>query len=172
GIHCLLLSGDSAPEVARVAARLGVEGWHARQSPEQKLERVRALEASGRRVVMVGDGVNDVAVLAGAGVSIALANAADIARANADCMLLAGDLWRIPQALAKARQSGTVIRQNVVWAIGYNAAAIPFAAAGLVPPWLAAIGMTASSLVVIANALRLRNDASPTAAAECAEADG
>ncbi len=133
---------------------------------------MRALEASGRRVVMVGDGVNDVAVLAGAGVSIALANAADIARANADCMLLAGDLWRIPQALAKARQTGTVIRQNVVWAIGYNAAAIPFAAAGLVPPWLAAIGMTASSLVVIANALRLRNDASPTAATECAEADG
>ncbi len=159
GIDCLLLSGDSAPEVARIATALGIEDWHARQSPEQKLERIRDLEARGGRVVMVGDGVNDVAVLAGAGVSIAVANAADIARASADCMLLAGNLWRIPQAIAKARRTNAVIRQNVIWAIAYNAAAVPFAAAGLVPAWVAVIGMTASSLIVIANALRLRNSA-------------
>lgn len=172
GIDCLLLSGDSATEVERVAGLLGITRWHARQTPEQKLECVRALESSGRRVVMIGDGVNDVAVLAGAGVSIAMANAADVARASADCMLLAGDLHRVPEALAKAREASGVIRQNVTWAIVYNVAAVPFAAAGLVPPWLAAIGMTASSLVVIANALRLRNDASRPPRAERSQPDG
>lgn len=171
-LHCLLLSGDSATEVARVASLLGIDHWHARQSPEKKLEQVRALQAQGRRVVMVGDGVNDVAVLAGADVSIALSNAADIARASADCLLLAPDLRRIPQALAKARQTRGVIRQNVIWAIAYNAAAVPFAAAGLIPPWLAVIGMTTSSLLVITNALRLRKDVALAATTATGNDDG
>jgi len=159
GLGTALLSGDATSEVQRVAELLHVADWRARCTPESKLAAVRELQADGRRVVMVGDGINDVAVLAGAGVSIAMANAADVTRANADCLLLAGDLRRIPEAIRMARHARRVIRQNIVWAIAYNFAAVPFAAIGMVPPWLAAIGMSASSLVVIANALRLRNDA-------------
>ncbi|HQY68971.1 MAG TPA: heavy metal translocating P-type ATPase [Pseudomonadales bacterium] len=172
GLGVALLSGDAAGEVQRVATQLGVDEWRAGCVPEQKLAAVRELQASGRRVVMVGDGINDVAVLAGAAVSIAMANAADVTRANADCMLLAGDLRRIPDAILMARRARHVIRQNIAWAIVYNFAAVPFAAAGLVPPWLAAIGMSASSLVVIANALRLRNDAPASTSLRPAGANG
>ncbi len=172
GLGVALLSGDAAGEVERVATQLGVDEWRAGCSPEQKLAAVRELQATGRRVVMVGDGINDVAVLAGAGVSVAMANAADVTRANADCMLLASDLRRIPDAILMARRARHVIRQNIAWAIVYNFAAVPFAAAGLVPPWLAAIGMSASSLVVIANALRLRNDAGASTLRRPVGADG
>jgi Cu2+-exporting ATPase len=172
GLGTALLSGDARSEVERVAAQLGVADWHAGCSPESKLATIRELQAAGRRVIMVGDGINDVAVLAGAGVSIAMANAADVTRANADCLLLAPDLRRIPEAIGLARRARRVIRQNIAWAIVYNFAAVPFAAAGLVPPWLAAIGMSASSLVVIANALRLRNDAPSPASTENATLHG
>ena len=172
GLAVALLSGDAASEVDRIARTLGVAQWHAACSPEQKLAAIRAMQTAGRRVVMVGDGINDVAVLAGAGVSIAMANAADVTRANADCMLLAPDLGRIPQAIRTARHARRVIRQNITWAIVYNFAAVPFAAIGLVPPWLAAIGMSASSLVVIANALRLRNDAAPRTVTEAVGTHG
>jgi Cu2+-exporting ATPase len=172
GMGVALLSGDAAGEVERVATQLGVDEWRAACTPEQKLAAVRQMHAAGRRVVMVGDGINDVAVLAGAGVSIAMANAADVTRANADCLLLAPDLGRIPDAILMARRARQVIRQNIAWAIVYNFAAVPFAAAGLVAPWLAAIGMSASSLVVIANALRLRNDARDSTSRRPAGADG
>jgi Cu2+-exporting ATPase len=172
GLDVALLSGDAPTEVERVATQLGVGEWRAGCSPEQKLAAVRELQAAGRHAVMVGDGINDVAVLAGAGVSIAMANAADVTRANADCMLLAGDLRRIPEAILMARRARRVVRQNIAWAIVYNFTAVPFAAAGLVPPWLAAIGMSASSLVVIANALRLRNDVRASTSRRPAGADG
>jgi P-type Cu2+ transporter len=160
GLRVALLSGDANAEVHRIATQLGVDDWHAECSPTQKLEALKRRQDAGQRVIMVGDGINDVAVLAGADVSIAMAAAADVTRANADCLLLANDLERVALAVAMARRCRSNIRQNVVWAIAYNFAAIPFAAAGWVAPWLAAVGMSASSLVVIANALRLRKHAS------------
>jgi Cu2+-exporting ATPase len=151
-----LLSGDSRAEVARTARTLGIEEWQSDCSPESKLASIRTAQAQGHRLIMVGDGINDVPVLSGADVSIAMANASDVTRANADCVLIAVELDRIPESIRHARLARRVIRQNVVWAIVYNLTAVPFAAAGMVPPWLAAIGMSASSLVVVGNALRLR----------------
>lgn len=151
-----LLSGDSHAEVARTARTLGIEQWQSDCSPETKLASMRTAQAQGHRLIMVGDGINDVPVLSGADVSIAMANASDVTRANADCVLIAVELDRIPESIRHARLARRVIRQNVVWAIVYNLTAVPFAAAGMVPPWLAAIGMSASSLVVVGNALRLR----------------
>lgn len=151
-----LLSGDSRTEVARTAAALDIDEWQSDCSPESKLAQIRSLQKNGRKLIMVGDGINDVPVLSGADVSIAMANASDVTRANADCVLIAPELDRIPESIRHARLARQVIRQNVAWAIVYNLTAVPFAAAGMVPPWLAAIGMSASSLVVVGNALRLR----------------
>jgi Cu2+-exporting ATPase len=159
GLRVSLLSGDSEPEVARAAGALGIAGWRSGALPADKLAAVRAAQHAGERVLMAGDGINDVAVLAGADVSVAVTSAAEVSRASADCMILSGGLARIPEAIACARRTRHIVRQNLAWAVAYNLAAIPFAAAGFVPPWLAAIGMSASSLLVVANALRLRNDA-------------
>ncbi len=168
GLAGALLSGDNNAEAGRVATLLGLQHWLGECSPEQKLAAVREMHAVGKRVLMVGDGINDVAVLAGAGISIAMANAADVTRANADCMLLASGLLRIPEAIRVARHTQRVIRQNIAWALLYNFTSIPFAAAGLVPPWLAAIGMSLSSLVVVANALRLRQHGASSRAGQLA----
>jgi Cu2+-exporting ATPase len=108
---------------------------------------------------MVGDGLNDTAALTGAGVSVAVAGATDFTRAQADCLLLGSDIRRIAEAITVARRARRVIRQNLAWAMLYNLVAIPLAAAGWVAPWLAAVGMSASSLLVVANALRLRKHA-------------
>ena len=168
GLSGAMLSGDNNAEAGRIAMLLGLQQWQGECTPGQKLAAVRAMHAAGKRVVMVGDGINDVAVLAGAGVSVAMANAADVTRANADCMLLGSGLLRIPEAIRVARHTQRVIRQNIGWALLYNFSSIPFAAAGLVPPWLAAIGMSASSLVVVANALRLRQHGTSSKAGELA----
>ncbi|MBK8308741.1 MAG: cadmium-translocating P-type ATPase [Gammaproteobacteria bacterium] len=168
GLSGAMLSGDNNAEAGRIATLLGLQQWQGECTPGQKLAAVRAMHAAGKRVVMVGDGINDVAVLAGAGVSVAMANAADVTRANADCMLLGSGLLRIPEAIRVARHTQRVIRQNIGWALLYNFSSIPFAAAGLVPPWLAAIGMSASSLVVVANALRLRQHGTSSKAGELA----
>jgi Cu2+-exporting ATPase len=156
GVDIALLSGDNKAAVDAAAKVLGIGQRVADSTPESKLAWVRELQRHGRSVIMVGDGVNDVPVLSGANVSIAVSGASDVTQAHADCLLLAGDLRRIPEAIRMARAARRVIKQNLVWAIGYNLLAIPFAAAGFVPPWLAAIGMSMSSLVVVANALRLR----------------
>lgn len=156
GLAIGLLSGDGPGPVQRLAGRLGITDSEAECSPARKLERVRAAQAAGHVVMMVGDGVNDVPVLGGADVSIAVAGAADLTRTHADCILLSPDLARIPEARALALATRAVVRQNLAWSFVYNFLAIPFAAAGFVPPWLAAIGMSASSVVVILNALRLQ----------------
>lgn len=155
GIKVELLSGDRSSAVADMANTLGIENYIAAATPEDKLDRIRVLQSRGEIVLMVGDGVNDVPVLAGADVSVAMAQATDLAKTRADSVLLSGDLSIIPRAMLKARDARVVIRQNLAWSLTYNIVALPMAAMGLIPPWAAAIGMSSSSLVVIANALRL-----------------
>ena len=123
--------------------------------PEDKVAEVRRLQEAGAVVAMVGDGINDAPVLAGADVSLALADGAALAQRAADFVVTGGALRRIPQAIALARRSRRIVRQNLGWAIGYNLLALPLAASGMVTPWIAAIGMALSSLLVTLNALRL-----------------
>jgi Cu2+-exporting ATPase len=155
GIDLHLSSGDAHAAVARFAASLGLADAQARQTPEAKLARVRELQQQRRIVAMVGDGLNDAPVLAGADVSIAIGQGAALACRAADLVLASPSLMRLPAAISLARRTRQVIRQNLGWAIGYNLLALPLAAAGLVTPWLAALGMALSSLVVTLNALRL-----------------
>lgn len=155
GVTIELASGDAQAKVAAVAQRLGIEAWHARMSPADKLERLRVLRAEGARVVAVGDGINDAPVLAGADVAVALAAGAELAQATGDIVLDGAHLPMLAQARAIARETLAVLRQNQRWALAYNLAVVPLGALGFVPPWLAAIGMSMSSLVVILNALRI-----------------
>ncbi|MCW5581794.1 MAG: cadmium-translocating P-type ATPase, partial [Luteimonas sp.] len=155
GLHLHLCSGDAAAPVAAMARALGIDDAHARQRPEDKLALVRGLQARGRIVAMVGDGLNDAPVLAGADVSIAMDKGAALAQRAADLVMTGPTLARIPAAIDVARRTRRVIRQNFGWALGYNLLAVPLAAAGLVTPWIAALGMAGSSLVVTLNALRL-----------------
>ena len=155
GLEIHLSSGDAEAAVSRFAGQLGITDAAARQAPEDKLARVRELQRAGRVVVMVGDGLNDAPVLAGADVSIAVADGAALAQRAADFVTTGSSLQRIPAAVALARRTRRIIRQNLAWAIAYNVLALPLAAAGLVTPWIAALGMAASSLTVTLNALRL-----------------
>nr|WP_284709269.1 heavy metal translocating P-type ATPase [Marinobacter sediminum] len=155
GIRTILLSGDRSGHVAEVARTLGIEEAIGQASPEQKLEVLEKLRNEGRSIMMVGDGLNDLPSMAGAGISVAMGTAADLTQLKADAVLLNGQLMQLVEALKTSRQTRKVIRQNLVWALVYNVCALPLAAAGMVPPWLAAIGMSLSSLVVVLNALRL-----------------
>jgi Cu2+-exporting ATPase len=150
-----LSSGDAIAPVTRFAAVVGIDTARARQTPEDKLAMVRELQQRGHVVAMIGDGLNDAPVLAGADVSIAIGAGAALAQRAADFVLTGNSLMRIPEAIAIARRSQRVIRQNLGWALGYNLLAIPLAMAGRVTPWMAALGMALSSLIVTANALRL-----------------
>jgi P-type Cu2+ transporter len=155
GLRTHLSSGDAQPAVAAFAGRLGIDSVHARQRPEDKLAFVRGLQAQGCVVAMVGDGLNDAPVLAGADVSLAMDTGAALAQRAADLVMTGPTLVRIPAAIAVARRTQRIVRQNLAWALGYNLLAVPLAAAGMVTPWIAAIGMAGSSLVVTLNALRL-----------------
>ncbi|TVP47044.1 MAG: cadmium-translocating P-type ATPase [Halomonas sp.] len=155
GLNIELLSGDTADAVESLANQLNIATWHAGVSPEGKLTRLRELQAQGETVLMIGDGINDVPVLAGADVAIAMNGATDLARTRADAVLLSPRLMRIFDAIEISRATRRIMRQNMIWSVCYNFSALPLAAMGLVPPWLAAIGMSLSSLVVVGNALRL-----------------
>ena len=155
GLHVAILSGDQSGAVARVASELGIGDYQSGLSPADKLAAIKALQADGAVVVMVGDGVNDAPVLAGAAVSIAMGSGTQLAQASADMVLLSGQLTHLSEALSVARQARLIVRQNLGWAIGYNLLALPLAASGFIAPWMAAIGMSASSLLVVLNALRL-----------------
>jgi Cu2+-exporting ATPase len=155
GMQLEILSGDAPDRVARVAKALGIETWHAQASPEDKLARIEALGRLGRRMAMVGDGINDAPVLARAHVSIAFATGAPLAQHRADLLLLGERLDRLALARDHARQAMRVVRQNLIFATAYNAVGIPLALAGWLPPWLAGLGMAGSSLIVVLNALRL-----------------
>jgi Cu2+-exporting ATPase len=158
GLEVEILSGDSAGAVERVAQQLHIERAQHGLRPDDKLARVRELQASGHNVAMVGDGVNDAPVLAGANVSIAMGQGAQLAHATADMVVLSERLSALAAGVRKARDTRRIIKQNLSWAILYNLSAVPLAAAGLVAPWMAAIGMSFSSLVVVFNALRLKSD--------------
>jgi Cu2+-exporting ATPase len=165
GIGVCMASGDSADRVAALAARLGIDDWHARQLPADKLALLQSLQAHGHHVLAVGDGSNDAPLLAAADVSAALASGTDLAQAQADLLLLDGRLEGLLHARAIAGQMQQVVAQSRRWALSYNLLAVPFAAFGLVSPWLAAIGMSLSSLMVVLNAMRVgrerANDADP-----------
>ena len=149
-----VLSGDRPALVNTLADRLGISGMGGLM-PDEKLARVEALESAGHRVLMVGDGLNDTPAMARAHVSMAPASAVDIGRNAADFVFLRNDLLAVPQALSVAREARVLVRQNLFLALLYNAIALPIAVAGLVNPFLAAIAMSASSVVVVLNALRL-----------------
>jgi Cu2+-exporting ATPase len=161
GLEVELLSGDRTEVVAAMAARLGISTWLGGVAPEEKLARIQQLQGLGHRVLMVGDGINDVPVLSGADVSIAMGDAADFTRLHADSLLVSGKLTTIPEAIKLARKTSNIIKQNLGWALFYNVLALPLAAMGYVPPWAAAIGMSTSSLIVVANGLRLSGKSRP-----------
>jgi Cu2+-exporting ATPase len=164
GIRVVLASGDRAANVRAAAEHLGVDDWHASLQPGDKLALVDRLRADGAVVGMIGDGINDGPVLAGADLSIALAEGAAIARTQADLVATGRSLMPLAELFEQAPRVRRVIRQNLAWALAYNVSALPLAAAGLVPPWAAAIGMSASSLGVVLNARRLGRVAAPRSA--------
>lgn len=158
GLQVELLSGDRPERVAAVAQAAGISQAMGAASPEGKLARVEALQAQGRTVLMLGDGINDAPVLARADASVAMGQGALIARTQADAVLLSGRLSELARMRALALKTRRVIRQNLTWSAIYNAACIPLALAGWLPPWAAGIGMASSSLLVILNALRLARE--------------
>jgi Cu2+-exporting ATPase len=155
GIAVELLSGDQSGAVAQLAQRLGIDEYVAGAKPGDKLSHLSQRQAAGDKVLMIGDGINDVPVLAGADVSVAMASASDLAQTRADSVLLNDRLEVIAEALDIAHRTKGIITQNLRFSLVYNLLALPLAAAGMIPPWLAALGMTASSLIVVFNALRL-----------------
>ncbi len=150
-----ILSGDDRPAVAALATHYAIDEYFYRHSPEQKLAHVQRLQAAGQRVAMVGDGINDAPVLAAADLSIAMGRGAALAHASADMVLIGDDLACLPAAIRLARRTLRIARQNLVWSAVYNFGSLPLAALGLNPPWLAALGMSLSSIAVVLNAARL-----------------
>ena len=155
GIAVQMLSGDGFAAVARVADAAGITDAYGRCTPMDKLARLGGLQKQGRCVAMVGDGINDGPVLAGADVSFAFGRSVPLAQAQADLVVLSEQLMAVPQSLLLARRTMAVVRQNLYWALAYNFACVPLAVVGWMPPWLAGLGMALSSLLVVMNALRL-----------------
>jgi Cu2+-exporting ATPase len=155
GLDVQLLSGDRAATVEKLASRAGIDSALGGCSPEDKLEHVRLAQQRGQRVAMVGDGVNDAPVLARADVSIAMGQAVPLAQAKSDFVVLGGQLAAVAALMRHARRTRSIVRQNLVWAALYNAVSVPLAVIGAMPPWLAGLGMAASSLLVVANSARL-----------------
>lgn len=155
GIALAIASGDQPGPVRAAAHQLGIDTWYARLAPTGKLDLVRGMQQEARIVGMVGDGINDSPVLAGADVSIAVGTGTSLAQHAADCILMGPGLGALPTAVAHARRTMRIVRQNLWWAVAYNVVAVPLAITGMLAPWLAALGMSASSLLVTFNALRL-----------------
>jgi P-type Cu2+ transporter len=155
GLKTVIASGDQQQVVDDVAHKLGVQEAVGRLTPQAKLAFVQQRESAGTRVLMVGDGINDGPVLAAASVSCAMAQGSAVAQAAADLLLLNDSLGTLAEAIATARKMHAVIRQNLAWALVYNLGAVPLAALGWIAPWVAAIGMSTSSLLVVLNAARL-----------------
>jgi len=164
GFRVIMLTGDSATAAAPIANQAGIDELEAGLDPAGKLSRIRALQQEGLRVAMVGDGINDAAALAQADAGIAMGTGTDLAQEAGDVLLLRAQPSAIPAALNLAVSTLSIMRQNLIWAVGYNLLGIPLAAGLLYPafhillsPWLAAAAMALSSVSVLANSLRLRN---------------
>ncbi len=155
GVHVWLLSGDRPEAVTQVAQEVGVTHALGACTPNDKLLHLQSAQAQGARVAMVGDGLNDGPVLAGAHVSMAFGNAVPLAQSKSDLVLMGGSLLVVAQSVKLARKTLRVVKQNLVWAAAYNAVCVPLAALGWLPAWLAGLGMALSSLWVVVNALRL-----------------
>ena len=161
GMRLEIVSGDASPQVAAIAGQLGVTTWLARQSPEQKLQHLERQRAAGATLLAVGDGSNDAPILTAADVSASVLSGTDLAHAHAD-LLLAEGLDGLPLARRTARRAAQIVAQNRRGSLIYNLCAVPFAAAGLVIPWMAVIGMSLSSLCVVLNAMRIHGPVPPT----------
>ena len=151
----MLLSGDTQQNVDKLAAKLPLAVATGELTPQQKYQAVQKLQAQGHKVMMLGDGINDAPVLASADVSVAVGNATDIARNAADVVLLSESLSTVPALVDIAAKTRRKIRQNIFWALGYNLLILPFAVSGLLLPWMAVIGMSLSSIIVVSNSTRL-----------------
>ncbi|WP_050466044.1 heavy metal translocating P-type ATPase [Herbaspirillum chlorophenolicum] len=155
GLRTVLLSGDQADVCAEIGAKAGVDQVIAQCSPQQKLDHVKALQAGGAVVAIVGDGINDAAMLRAADVSFAMGRGAALAQASADAVVMSDRLQSVADCADMAARAMRVVRQNLAWAAAYNFLAIPAAAFGWLDPWMSAVGMSLSSLLVVGNALRL-----------------
>ena len=161
GIAVHLLSGDDGNAATQVAAQLGIAEPRFGCSPDQKLAYLYRQRAQGHRIAMVGDGLNDAPVLAAADVSFAFGRAVPLLQSQADFVLPGERLAPVVQTLLRARATMRIVRQNLCWALVYNLACVPLAVLGWLPAWLAGLGMAASSLLVVLNALRLSGDMPP-----------
>ena len=165
GLSVTLLSGDAGARVRKVADRLGVDRAQGDATPADKLEAVASLQRAGHRVGMVGDGLNDAPVMARADVSFAIGEGPALTRAKADFILMSGSLVDVARARETAGRAMRVVRQNLAWAVAYNATCVPLALLGWFPPWAAGLGMATSSLVVVLNALRIDSGSSSSSIA-------
>ncbi|WP_416561315.1 heavy metal translocating P-type ATPase [Limnohabitans sp. yimb22184] len=155
GLSIQVLSGDAQTAVSQVAQTVGIDSAHGGCSPQHKLQALQALQAQGHKVAMVGDGLNDGPVLAGADVSFALGQAVPLAQSKSDFVLMGGQLDVLVSTVLRSRQTMHIVRQNLWWSAAYNAACVPLALMGWLPAWAAGLGMALSSLLVVLNALRL-----------------
>lgn len=154
----VLLSGDTPKNVESVAQTLDIEEFLAAQKPEDKLAYIQQQQQNGHALMMLGDGVNDAPVLASADVSVAVGNATDLAKSSADVILLSDTIDALPQLFTMSAKTRTKIKQNIAWSLGYNLLVLPFAVSGLLAPWMAALGMSLSSVIVVTNSTRLMRD--------------
>jgi len=155
GLKLVILSGDHPRPVDSIAQQTGISDCFAEQSPQMKMDYLQSLQAKGQHVLMVGDGINDAPVLACANVSMTVSGASELANSQADFIMTGHSLASISAVFDCCANTHRTIRQNLTWALGYNVLAVPFAAAGMIQPWVAALGMSLSSLLVILNSARL-----------------
>ena len=155
GVVVYMLSGDTQQAAERVAGQVGIKNVHGNCMPQSKLAFMQGLQAQGHKVLMVGDGLNDGPTLAAANVSVAVGTAVPLTKAQSDLVLPGAQLFLLPVMLGQARRTLKIVKQNLAWAAIYNATCVPLAVAGMLPAWLAGLGMALSSLLVIANAARL-----------------